>query len=38
MTVGINYATLPQSDSSYFSGRDIGRAAYTGPVQHLLSV
>ena len=33
MTVGINYAALPQSDSSYFTGRDIGRAPYQGPVQ-----
>ena len=33
MTVGINYAELPQSDASYFSNRDIGRAPYRGPVQ-----
>ena len=33
MTVGINYAELPQSDTSYFFSRDIGRAPYAGPVQ-----
>ena len=33
MTVGINYAELPQSDTSYFSNRDIGRAPYKGLVQ-----
>ena len=32
-TVGINYAELPQSDTSYFSSRDIGRTPYAGPVQ-----
>ena len=33
MTVGVNYAELPQSDVAYFNARDIGRAPYTGPVQ-----
>ena len=33
ITVGINYAELPQSATSYFSSRDIGRAPYAGPVQ-----
>lgn len=33
MTVGINYAELPQSDTSYFNSRDIGRTPYAGPVQ-----
>ena len=33
MTVGINYAELPQSDTSYFNSRDIGKTPYAGPVQ-----